>query len=287
MRSTLVAVCCLLLVAGATFAQTGRGTITGTIADPAGAVIPGVTIAAKNSETGGVFEAASTSTGNYTLSQLPPGVYQLSASVPGFKQFVRTGITVLAAQILRIDIALEVGNITETVTVNADAPLLRTESGDLSHNVDGQKLSDLPIVGLYASGGWIRNPLAMAQLVPGTLFTQLGYFRVNGAPANTQAIRIEGQDATNGTSQSSTTQNQASVEAIEEFSMQTSNYAAEFGQAGSGLLNVTMRSGTNRLQRTRPSRSDRYRLPLHHRTFCGSWRHEDYGYERSEHIAYG
>ncbi len=145
-------------------AQSDRGTITGTIADPAGAVVPGASIEAKNAETGALYKAASTSTGNYTLSQLPAGVYQLSVSVPGFKQYVRTGITVQVAQTLRIDIPLEVGNITETVTVNADAPLLRTEGGDLSHNVSAQRLSDLPI---FSAAGGIRNPYRVTELIPG------------------------------------------------------------------------------------------------------------------------
>src|SRR5512136_2987659 len=131
MRSTLIAVCCFLVVSGATFAQGDRGTITGTVADPAGAVIGGAAIELKNLNTGAMYQALSSSTGNYTFGEVPVGKYQMSALVPGFKQFVQTGITVLVAQVLRIDIALQVGDITETITVNADAPLLRTESGEL------------------------------------------------------------------------------------------------------------------------------------------------------------
>jgi hypothetical protein len=242
MQSLLRVLLCLALSAGAVFAQTDRGTITGTIADPAGAVIPGATVQGRNSETGAQYEAASTSTGNYTLAQLPAGVYQLTASVSGFKQYVRTGITVMVAQTLRIDLALEVGAVTETVTVNADATLLRTESGELSHNVTSDRLGALPMIGFTST---IRDPYAVTQLIPGTLFQERTYVRVNGSPANTQGLRIEGQDATNSMRLSQTAQNQASVEAIEEFAVQTSNYAAEYGQAGGGFFNVTMKSGTN------------------------------------------
>src|SRR5512136_237640 len=98
MRSLLITLICLLLIAGAAFGQSGQGTITGTVADPAGAVIPGAKIEAKNNETGALYQAATTSTGNYTITSLPPGVYQVSTTAPGFKQYVRTGITVLAAQ---------------------------------------------------------------------------------------------------------------------------------------------------------------------------------------------
>lgn len=242
MRAFVIAVCCMVLILGATFAQSSRGTLTGTIMDSAGAVVPGATIEIKNTETGAQYQTVSTQTGNYTLAELPAGVYQLSTSVTGFKRFIRTGLTVLPAQVLRIDIALEVGAITETVTVNADAPLLRTESGDLAHNLATTNLTDLPTQGFVPQ---MRNPLSVVILMPGTQFTHLSSLRVNGAPSNTQSLRIEGQDATNGIVPSSTVQNQASMEAVEEFAVQAGNYAAEYGQAGGGLINMTMKSGTN------------------------------------------
>jgi hypothetical protein len=251
MRFTITVICCLLLIAGAAFAQADRGTLTGTIADPAGAVIPGAAIALKNINTGAVYQTVSSSTGNYTFAQLPAGKYQLSSSVPGFKQFSRTGITVMVAQILRVDIMLEVGDISETVTVSADAPLLRTESGELGQNVRGGTLNDLPILG-FGGSATIRNPFDVTQLVPGAYYVG-GFFsslRVNGAPANTEGFRIEGQDATNTMSLTQTAQNQPSVDAIEEFAIQTSNYSAEYGQAGGGFFNVTMKSGTNKLHGT-------------------------------------
>jgi hypothetical protein len=241
-RSVLVACFCLLLVCGTVFGQTDRGTITGTITDPVGAVVPGATIEARNINTGAIYQAGSTETGNYTLAQLPAGVYELSASLQGFKKFVRTGITVLVAQTLRIDINLEVGDITETVTVSADAALLRTESGELSHNVTSQRLDELPMLSI-SSG--IRNPMAVAQLIPGS--NTVGGIRLGGTPANTQNLRIEGQDTNNTLWSVTPTMTQPSVDAIEEYSVQTSNYSAEFGQAGGAVFNVTMRSGTNNL----------------------------------------
>jgi hypothetical protein len=247
MRSILCTGLCLILCAVVGFSQTDRGTITGTITDPAGAVIPGAQIEAENINTGAIYRANSTNTGNYTIGQLPAGKYQLSSSVAGFKQFMQTGITVMVAQTLRIDIKLEVGNISETVTVSADATLLRTESGELSQNVEGDRLSDLPIM---AFSGTLRDPYAVTLLVPGAYFAERSRVRVGGSPANTQAIRVEGQDSTNNMRLSQTQQNQSSVDAIEEFSVQTSNYAAEYGQAGGAFYNVTMKSGTNQLHGT-------------------------------------
>lgn len=246
MRSA-VSLACMFLLACAAFAQSDRGTITGTVTDPAGAFIPNASIEAKNIETGALYQAKSTSTGNYTLAQLPPGTYQISASVPGFKQYVRTGITVLVAQTLRIDLALEVGNISETVTVNADAPLLRTESGDLSHNVTSQRLNELPILSI---GGGIRSPYAAADLIPGVSAggsSTNTSIRMQGTPAGTQTLRIEGQDANLGIDSGFQYVSQPSVDAIDEFAIQTSNFAAEFGQAGGGVFNAAIKSGTNAL----------------------------------------
>jgi hypothetical protein len=247
MRSTVIAICCLLVVAGTAFAQSDRGTITGSVSDQGGAVIPNAAIELKNINTGAVYQAQSSSTGNYTFGQLPVGQYQMSSSMQGFKQYLRTGITVLVAQTLRIDISLEVGSISETVTVNADAALLRVDSGELAHNVAGDTLSELPILGF---SGYMRDPFAVAKLIPGALYesTLNSTIRINGAPSNTQGFRMEGQDSTNGLFSTFTAWSQPSVDAVEEFAVQTSNFAAEYGQAGGGLFNVTMKSGTNKLR---------------------------------------
>lgn len=238
----LVSVWLLIVATAAALGQSGRGTITGTISDPAKAVIPGAAVEIKNMETGAVFKAGSTATGNYTLTELPTGVYQLSVSVPGFKQYSRSGITVLAAQTLRIDIVLEVGELTETVNVNADAPLLRTESGDLSVNIASSRVNESPLVGWYTN---IRDHYSVTQLIPGAKYVERNTISISGMPANTQSLRVEGQEATTGLLLTATAQNTPSVEAIEEFGVQTSNYAAEYGQAGVAVFNVTMKSGTN------------------------------------------
>ncbi len=242
MRSVILSACCLLLMAGFAFAQSTRGAITGTVLDPAGAVIPNATIEASNVETGAKYRAASSETGNYTLSELPAGAYQLTATVQGFKQYVRTGITVIGSQTLRIDLPLEVGNLAEVVTVEADATLLRTESGEISHNVSTKKLDDLPVVGFNQ---WVRDPLAAGRLIPGTSVTQMAIFRVNGAPNFTQSMRVEGMEANNATSIGTTKDSQPSVDALEEVTILTSNYSAEYGQAGGGIVNMTTKSGTS------------------------------------------
>src|ERR1700683_761590 len=130
MRLTLVSLGTVLFALTA-FAQSDRGTITGTILDPAGAVVAGAAIEATNVDTGSVFPVASSSTGNYTIPELPAGTYVLNVTVSGFKKYIRPGLIVQAAQTIRVDVPLAVGNASEAVTVTEEAPMLKTESGEL------------------------------------------------------------------------------------------------------------------------------------------------------------
>ncbi|HWF08704.1 MAG TPA: carboxypeptidase-like regulatory domain-containing protein, partial [Bryobacteraceae bacterium] len=235
-----------LTVATAAFAQSDRGTITGTVADSTGAIVARAPIEARQLETGATFETASSATGNYTLSQLPTGTYEMTVTVPGFKTFVRRNLTLPVAQTIRIDIVLEVGSRAESVTVTELTPLLKTESGDLSTNVTTDSMNSLPVLGIgaAASGAGIRNPYAVLQLLPGADWRPDVSIRINGMPTNTESMRIEGQDSTNGLIYTQSMV-QPSVDAIQEFAVETSNFAAEFGQVGGGYFNVTMKSGTN------------------------------------------
>ena len=124
-----------LMLSSIAFAQSDRGTITGTVTDSTGAVIARAPIVARQLETGATFQAAASATGNYTLSQLPTGTYEMNVGVTGFKTFVRQNLLLPVAQTLRVDVVLEVGSRAESVTVSDAAPLLKTESGELSTNV--------------------------------------------------------------------------------------------------------------------------------------------------------
>jgi hypothetical protein len=237
-----------LLLVSAAFAQTDRGTITGTISDPAGAVVPNATVEVKNSDTGLTYTAGSTGTGNYTLAQIPTGTYELTVSVSGFKKYIRPGVFVPVAQTVRADVLLEVGAATETVTINEEAPLLKTESGELSHNIDYTNADSLPLFTMNGAGGSlgnIRDPLSIVQILPGASFGTDNLLRINGMPSSTHAVRVEGQDATNGMWRQENQANQQGVEAIQEVSVQVSNFAAEYGQVGGGYFNYTMKSGGN------------------------------------------
>src|ERR1035441_29942 len=141
---------CLALAALTAFAQSDRGTLTGTVADATGAIVAGAQMEMRNVETGATYQAVSTETGNYTLPQLPVGNYELTVTVPGFKKYLREGIVVQVAQTLRLDVGMEVGagGAWDSVTVTGEVTMLKTESGELSHVVPVERLQDLPILAI-------------------------------------------------------------------------------------------------------------------------------------------
>src|ERR1700691_863262 len=138
----------IFLFVSAVFAQSDRGTITGTVTDPAGAVVPNAPVEAKNVDTGAVYPAAASGTGNYTIAELPVGTYEVSVTVSGFKKYIRTGIGVEAAGTDRVDVRLEVGATTDSVVVNAESSLLKTETTEVSFTVPTETLNQLPILTL-------------------------------------------------------------------------------------------------------------------------------------------
>jgi hypothetical protein len=245
---------CLLFVALFAFGQVGNGTITGTITDQAGAVVAGAKIEAKNSETGVIYPAASTGTGNYTVTDLPVGTYTVTVTVMGFKTYTHSNLTVQAAGTIKEDVPLQVGANTESVTVTAEASLLKTESGELAHNVTINDMDQLPLLGIgtvnSGSSGY-RNPYATLLTLPGVSnYTTSGTFQINGlgnAFSTTETMRVEGQDSTVRLfgAYDYTQMGQPGADSIQEIAYQVSNYAPEFGQAGSAVINMTMKGGTN------------------------------------------
>jgi hypothetical protein len=220
------------------------------VLDPASAVVPGAKVAARNAETGAVSETVATDTGNYTLASLPAGNYDVSAEASGFKKTTRTGIVVQVAQTARVDLALQVGSPTESITITAEAPALRTENAEQSVTITGDKINSLPMNfsgGGAGNNGSIRNWLSFATLAPGVSGTAYTA-PINGQPGGNFKIYLEGQDVTssNDTTWTSIVA-AASVESINEFSMQTSNFAPEFGQVSGAVFNFNTKSGTNQI----------------------------------------
>ena len=242
------AFCCLILTVAA-FAQSDRGTITGSVTDPSSAAVVGAKVVVRNLDNGSNYNTLTTSTGGFTIPSVPSGKYTVAVSAPGFKTSNTTGVDVLLDQTVKIDVVLEIGQTSETISVSAAVDLLKTDNAELSMNVSGQKVNDLPINfgGGGAQGGGIRNWLSFTYLAPGVAGTSANS-EVNGLPGSNFKVYLEGQDSTsnNDTAWTSTVA-AASVEAITEFAVQSSNFSAEFGQVMGGLYNFTTKSGTNQI----------------------------------------
>jgi len=225
-------------------AQSDRGTVTGTVVDASGAIVPGAKLVLSNSETGVRQETATTPTGNYTFAAIPAGVYSLKVEQSGFKAFQQNNIEIQVAVATRVDITLSVGQATDSVEVSAAASMLKTESAEQSSTISGDTINDLPI-NFGIGAGAIRNPLSFVQLTPGANINGWNTIQVNGLPNGSFRILFEGQESNNGLDGRASDEVQPSVEAVQEFTLQTSNFAAEFGQVAGGLFNFTSRSGTN------------------------------------------
>ncbi len=248
--------CGVFAVAFAAFAwgQVGNGTITGTVQDPAGAVIAAAKVDAKNADTGVVYSSATTNAGNYTITDLPVGTYTVTATVMGFKTYTHSNLQVAAAATLREDITLQVGNAAEAVTVTAESSLLKTETGDLSTNITVKEIDDLPLMGIGATqsgtSGY-RNPYDVVDMLAGVVnYNAANDIGLNVNGLTMQSMLVDGQEASTrvlgigGTGQYYQI-GQMGVDSIQEVSYQTSNYAPEYGTASSVVINQTMKSGTN------------------------------------------
>src|SRR5579883_1125592 len=243
----------LILIARVGLGQTSLATVTGTITDSTGAVVANAPVTLKNVENGQVYAGASSDTGNYTVAQLPVGDYDLTVQVSGFKTYTHTKFHLAAGQTLREDVALEVGQTNEAVTVTAESSLLQTESSELVHNVTLSQLDNLPLLQVGATNDGVRDLFAASRLLPGIQYCNSGACNavvtavINGTPANSLQTRLDGatMNPTSARLQGATMETQPSTEAIQEVAIQTSNFAPEFGTSGGAMVNLVTKSGTN------------------------------------------
>ncbi len=229
-------------------AQSDRGSITGSLADPTGNVIPAAPVTATNEATGVQSRTVTTGDGYYTIPSLPAGSYSLTVQAPGFQKLIRNGITVSVDAAIRVDLILTVGATSATVTVTEDAPLLKTENPENDIVVTSTDINELPIN--MAGAGAIRDPLAFAELAPGTTVGGWNDIHINGSPGSTFRVILDGQDSGSGLNPRVSDEEQPSVEALQEFALVQDSFPAEFGQTAGGIFNYTSKSGANKLHGT-------------------------------------
>jgi len=230
----------VILSASPSFGQSNLATVTGIVADSSDAAIPLVKIRIRNVDTNIDREIASDETGNYTLTNLAPGNYELTAERDGFRRFVQHGIVLQVGQVLRSDVRLEVGAVSESVTVDAALVAINTENGAIKGDVIvQQEIQELPLAG--------RDFTDLAFFTPGVVPKAEGgqgsELNVNGARASNTNFYVDGFD--NRNARGAAAQTRPNIDALQEFKMEASGYSAEYGRMAGGVLHMVLRSGTN------------------------------------------
>ena len=239
----------MFLAACTSLGQQPTAEVTGIVTDASGATVPGAKIRLSNTSTGIRWEAESNESGNYTFSNLPPGPYQISVTREGFTTVNRTGINLVISQVARLDFALSVGSTAESVEIKGTAPLLESSSASVGQLIETKAVLDLPLNG--------RNYLQLAKLStgvleakPGDRNTAGGSFIANGVRAQLNNFLLDGVDNNSKVvdqQNSSPVVVQPSVDAVQEFKVETNNYSAEYGYSAGAVVNATIKGGTNQL----------------------------------------
>ncbi len=260
MHRLMGAVLSLLLSSLSVFAQTETATLSGRVTDAHGAAVVGSEVTATNTDTNVVNTTKTNSAGIFFFPSLPPGPYRLTVQAQGFATSVRAGLVLHVQDRIEQNLSLQVGSVDQRVTVTAETPLLNTQDATVSTVVDRQFVENLPLNG--------RSFQTLIQLTPGVVltttsgFSDPGQFSVNGQRSSTNYFMVDGVSANIGTSPFSSlsqtaggsipgvsvlggTNNLVSEDALQEFRIQTSTYAAEFGRTPGAQVSIVTRSGTN------------------------------------------
>ncbi|MSO20878.1 MAG: hypothetical protein EXQ56_10540 [Acidobacteria bacterium] len=239
----------LLAALGTGGAQVTLGTISGTVKDSTGAVIPDVNLTIRNLETGITRSAISDSAGRYTASQLGLGNYEITATNAGFQSVVRSGVELTVGRQAVVDFALQVGAVSEQVTVTGEAPLLETTNSTVADLVTEQQMRELPLNGRSFTDLTAIQPGAISDLgIPAGVFQGGGRIILNGARPQQSSYLLDGTDIVSPYSNVApvSVMNQTlGVDTIREFTVLQNNYGAQYGRAVGGVVNAVTRSGTN------------------------------------------
>ena len=273
-----------LVGASLVFGQQSSGTITGTVTDPQGAVVPGAQIVARNTATNAAFSATTNESGFYTAPGLPVGEYEISAESEGFKKTLRTGVTLQVNESAQVNLTLEVGTVAETVEVRADAALVDTAGATLGEVIERKRVADLPINGRSALALTMLNTGVISNAGPtnsgfGDRGIQLSAISINGSPNSMNSSMLDGNN--NTLTYVGEVGVPPAVDAVEEFKVQSGTMSSEFGFTAGGAINLVTRSGSNQFHGTAYEflRNDKFdarntfsaeKLPLRYNQFGAS-----------------
>ena len=244
MRRTIVTMLLIVLgVAGPLAAQQTTGNINGRLVDAQGSAVPGVTVTAKNTQTGLTRTETSDGEGVYRLTALPVGIYDITAELSGFSKVENKGIVVNVGQTIDVNMGLKVASMSETVTVTGESPLIETSSSSVGGVVDIRRIESLPLNGRQFANlaatipgvglGFHSDPTKSTQYAP----------QINGGAGRNVNYQIDGgdnnDDTVGGLLQA------YPLEAIQEFNFVTQRFKAEYGRSNGGVMNIVTKSGTN------------------------------------------
>ena len=248
LRRACAGILALGVLAGVATAQDFRGAVGGRITDESGAVLPGVTVTVTNKNTNIHNESVTNETGTYSLLYLTPGTYSVSAELQGFKKVVRDNVEIRLGDRLELDFKMEVGRLEETVNVAAETPLLETRSGSAGQVIDEKQIALMPL-----SDG---NPFVLARLAPGVAYHgDLKFSRPfdNGGTSDFTADGGPGRNefTLDGSPNMANGRRVAFVPpagAVQEFKVETATFDAQQGHTAGATVNVTLKSGTNKIK---------------------------------------
>ncbi len=250
----------LLALSASGVAQSVRGAIAGNVTDSSGAVVPGAKIVALNTDNGGTNTTTSTSAGSYRFTELPLGHYNITVTAPGFATQTAKGVLVTVNSVSALNVSLTAGAVSETISVDATAPSLETQSSDISGTISAKQILELPLA-ISGGVGALRSPENFAFLVPGTTGPGAGgptglngngvFFAKLGGGQNFGAeVMLDGASVTRSENGSSFDETAPSVEALQEFKVTTSTPSAEFGRTTGGIESFATKSGSNQYHGT-------------------------------------
>ncbi|MFN0108932.1 MAG: carboxypeptidase regulatory-like domain-containing protein [Blastocatellia bacterium] len=237
-RQTISVICLLLLASSVTFAQQNTGSLSGTVTDIKSGAIAAATVTATHTDTGLKTQTVSTDAGLYVFASLQVGIYEVSVEKPGFKKLNRKNIEVRVAQRLALDLSLEVGNVSESVEVTAQGPLLETETSEKGQSFSTKFMNTLPLF----TGG-IRNAEAFVIYMPGVNAAR-GETSISGSGGRGKEVMIDGGSLTIPES-GGVVFNFPGTEMFGEFKLITAAYSAEYGRFGGGVETFVSKSGGN------------------------------------------
>jgi len=255
---TVMLFAAVLMMALAGFAQAPTAQVTGRVSDSSGAVVPGSAVEINNIDTGVNWPATANNDGYYTVPLLPPGNYRITVRVQGFKEAARN-VRLEVNQVARVDFTLEVGGVNETVEVTGAPPVLESSTASIGQTVQAESITRMPLNG--------RNYLSLAKLSMGVgepsgvgqsgqagdRAKNGGSFVANGVRSDMNNFMLDGVDNNSKILDLSSSSNvviQPSIDAIQDFRVETNNYSAEYAYSAGAVVNATLRSGTNRFHGT-------------------------------------